>query len=174
MTTSGGWVVVFQVERQTYAMPVEQIARIIGMVTITPLPGVEPAVVGAINVQGRIVPVVDLRRHFQQPSLAWKRHTPILLTSNGTQTIGLIADAVTDVLSLNADQMMRVADVLPADWPDMPLVQGIVRTAADDLWLLLDLNHLFQPDQVQIMLEASARLLRAQMEAPVSSEEALG
>jgi chemotaxis signal transduction protein len=96
------------------------------------------------------------------------------LTSNGTQTIGLIADAVTDVLNLNADQMIRAADVLPAEWPDMPLVQGIVRTAADGLWLLLDLNHLFQPDQVQLMLEASARLSRAQMEAPVSSGEVRG
>jgi purine-binding chemotaxis protein CheW len=174
MTTAECWVVVFQVGPQTYAMPVEQIARIISMVTITPLPGVEPAVVGAIDVQGRVVPVVDLRRHFQLPSLAWKRHTPILLTSNGTQTIGLIADAVTDVLNLKADQLQRATDVLPADWPDMPLVQGIVRTVTDGLWLLLDLNHLFKPDQVQLMLEASARLSRAQLETSVSFEEARG
>lgn len=171
MTTAGCWVVAFQVEQQTYAMPVEQIARIISMVTITPLPGVDPAVVGAINVQGRIVPVVDLRRHFQLPRRTWKRYTPILLTSRGTQTIGLIVDAVTNVISLNADQIIRTTDVLPADWPDMPLVQGIVR-AADGLWLLLDLNHLFQPEQVQLMLEASARLLRTPLEAVVLSGEA--
>jgi chemotaxis signal transduction protein len=96
------------------------------------------------------------------------------LTSRGTQLIGLIADAVTNVISLNADQLVRAADVLPADWPDMPLVQGVVRTAADGLWLLLDLDHLFQPEQVQLMLEASARLLRDQMEAAVSSGEAVG
>ncbi len=174
MITAGCWLVAFQVEQQIYAMPVEQVARIISMVAITPLPGVDPAVVGAINVQGRIVPVVDLRRHFERPSLPWRRHTPILLTSRGTQLIGLIADAVTNVVSLNADQLVRAADVLPADWPDMPLVQGVVRTTADGLWLLLDLDHLFQPEQVQLMLAASARLLHDQMETAASSGEASG
>lgn len=169
MTTQECWVVAFQVEQQTYALPVEQLVRIIELVALTPLPGVEPAIVGAINVQGSIVPVVDLRRHFQQPSISWKRHTPILLTTHATQTIGLIADAVIDVLSLRADQVLRTADVLPADWPDMPLVQGIARMDTGGLWLLLDCACLFRPDQIQAMLEASAWLARSQLEATASA-----
>jgi purine-binding chemotaxis protein CheW len=169
VTTQVCWVVAFQVEQQTYALPVEQVVRIIDMVRLTPLPGVEPAVVGAINVQGRIVPVVDLRRHFQRPPLPWKRHTPILLTTYGTQLIGLIVDTVTGVLDLHVDQMLRAADVLPADWPDVPLIQGIARTNQGSLWLLLDLVQLFRPDQVQTMLEAGAWLAQPQPDSPVST-----
>ena len=154
------WAVAFQVEQQIYALPVNRVARIINMATLTPLLGVEQTVVGVLNVQGMIVPVVDLRRHFHLSPKAWKRHTPIILVPLGNQTIGLIVDAVTDVLSL--DQILNVADVLPADWPEVPLLQGIARAATGNLWLLLNLDHLFQPDQVQAMLTARDQLLRAQ------------
>ncbi len=171
MTTQVPWVVAFQVEHQTYALPVTQIIRIIDMVALTPLPGVDPAVVGAINVQGHVVPVVDLRRQFRQPDMFWKRHTPILLAAHATQTIGLIVDSVTDVLDLRPDQMLRTTEVLPADWPETPLIQGVVRTNAGDLWLLLDLQHLFQPDQIQSMLEACAWLAQSQTISTHSSVE---
>ncbi|HTP07294.1 MAG TPA: chemotaxis protein CheW [Anaerolineae bacterium] len=156
------WVVAFQTEQQTYALQVDRVVRIIYMAALTPLLGVEQAVVGALNVQGNIVPIVDLRRHLSLPAKVWKRHTPIILVSLGNQTIGLIVDTVSAVLQLDASQILSAADVLPADWPEVPLLQGLVRVSAGDLWLLLNLDHLFQPDQVQAMLSACDQIMHAQ------------
>ena len=122
-------VVAFQIGQQMYALPVEQVIRIIDMVMLTPLPGLEQSVAGAVNIQGTIVPVVDLRHHFQYPLAVRKRHTPILLASNGTQLLGLIVDTVLDVFNLDAEQQLPVTDVLPPDLPEVPLIQGLARTA---------------------------------------------
>ncbi len=167
MTTHLHWVVAFQLERQTYAVPLEQVIRIVDMVSITPLPDVDRSVAGVINVHGAIVPVVDLRRQFQLPTNAWKRHTPILLTPHREQMLGLIVDTVTQVLDVSTEPIMRVAEVLPDELPEVPLLQGLIRHASGELLLLLDLNYLFQLDQIQAVIETADRLFRAQAESPV-------
>jgi purine-binding chemotaxis protein CheW len=165
--------VTFQLEHQTYAVPLEQVIRIIDMVSITPLPDVDRSVVGVINVHGAIVPVIDLRRQFQLPTTAWKRHTPILLTPSSEQMLGLIVDTVTQVLNASTEQILRVDEVLPGELSEVPLLQGLLRHASGELSLLLDLNHLFQPDQIRAVVEAADRLFRAQAEPPLPQVGAL-
>ena len=141
--------VAFQLDRQTYALPIEPIVQIIEMVAITPIPQVNPAVEGVIDVRGTAVPVVNLRCQLGLPEAKLQLHTPIILVQTGERMVGLIVDQVADVLNIGADQITRPKDMLPDGLSDAPLVQGLTYTAQGAL-LLLDLEHLLASNQAQL------------------------
>ena len=89
----------FTVGRQVYGLPVANVARIIEMVTITRLPGAPDNIKGIINVQGKNVPVMDLRHRFGLPHQPYGLYTPIILANTGSnKMLGLIVDTVDDVI----------------------------------------------------------------------------
>ncbi len=59
--------VVFTLEEQRYALYLSAVERIVRIVEITPLPKALEIVFGVINVQGQVVPVVDIRKRFRLP-----------------------------------------------------------------------------------------------------------
>jgi purine-binding chemotaxis protein CheW len=59
--------VVFTLDARRYAVPLSTVERIIRAVEITPLPQAPEIVLGVINVQGRIIPVVNTRKRFRLP-----------------------------------------------------------------------------------------------------------
>jgi purine-binding chemotaxis protein CheW len=97
----------FNVASQTYGLPVTNVVRIIEMVTITQLPDVPETIQGIINLQGKAVPVMDLRRRFGLPHEAYGLHTPIILANmdGNDRMLGLIVDAVEDVLEIAAENV---------------------------------------------------------------------
>jgi len=147
--------VTFRLDRQTYALPIEPIVQIIEMVAITPIPQVNPAVEGVINVRGTAVPVVNLRCHLGLPEAKLQLHTPIILVQTGERMVGLIVDQVADVLNISADQITRPKDMLPDGLSDAPLLQGLMHTSQGAV-LLLDLERLWasKPAQPAQTLEA--------------------
>lgn len=164
--------VVFRLARQAYALPTEPVVRIIEMVTITPIPQVSSVVEGVINVRGVAVPVINLRCHFGLPEVPWGLHTPIILVQIGEQMFGLIVDEVIDVLNLSADQIYRVADVLPEWMGQAPVLQGVAHVQNDTV-LLLDVEHLLQPVHIEALVQAVTALTDAPVEeAPDDMEVA--
>lgn len=163
--------VVFRLAHQTYALPIEPIVRIIEMVTITPIPQLSNVVEGVINVRGVAVPVINLRRHFGLPDVAWGLRTPIILVQIGEQTFGLIVDEVIDVLSLSANQVSRVADILPEVMSEEPIVRGVVHVQGDTV-LLLDVEYLLSPTHMQILLQVVAALPEPVVGQAPAGEEA--
>lgn len=59
--------VVFRLDERRYALPLSVVERVIRAVEVTPLPKAPPIVLGAIDVQGRVVPVLNVRRRFLMP-----------------------------------------------------------------------------------------------------------
>lgn len=164
--------VVFRLARQAYALPTEPVVRIIEMVTITPIPQVSSVVEGVINVRGVAVPVINLRCHFGLSEVPWGLHTPIILVQIGAQTFGLIVDEVIDVLDLSADQIYRVADILPEEMGQAPVLQGVAHVQNDTV-LLLNVEHLLQPIHIEALVQAVTALTDAPVEeAPDDMEVA--
>ena len=106
----------FDVAEQAYGLPVTDVVRIIEMVTITHLPDMPDTIQGIINLQGKTVPVMDLRQRFGLPPQAYGLHTPIILASmGGERMLGLIVDAVEDVLEVVAKNMEMAEAIVPKE-----------------------------------------------------------
>ncbi len=118
---------VFKVNEQLYGLPVTRIVRIIEMVTITHLPGSPETIEGIINLQGRIAPMMNLRRRFNLPFQPYGLHTPIILADliSSGHILGLVIDSVEYVLAVEADNLELTETIIPT-----PLVNQMDNRAA--------------------------------------------
>jgi purine-binding chemotaxis protein CheW len=127
--------VLFQLEGRDHALPVEQIVEIVRMVEITPVPESPDWLAGVINVRGRVIPVMDLRRRLAfEPETPGLR-TPIIVAETDGRMIGLIADFVSEMLSL-PPQAIEVAE----EHGDSPI--SAMAQAGERLIVILDLSRL--------------------------------
>ena len=149
--------VTFRLGRQTYALPIEPLAQIIEMVTITPIPHLNSSVEGMINVRGTAVPVINLGRHFGLQNTPRLLRTPIILIRVEEGMVGLIVDEVLDVLRLSGEQVLHTPDILPEGLGELPLLQGLVHTANGTV-LLLDPDHLLRSNHKQALAQAMTTL----------------
>src|SRR5512137_2172701 len=98
--------VTFRLGQQLYALPIEPIEQIVEMVTVTPIPQVNPLVQGVINVRGKAVPVVNLRRYFGLPEADSSLDAHIILAQIGAWRVGLVVDHVLNVVNLPSDEVV--------------------------------------------------------------------
>ncbi|HNT73637.1 MAG TPA: chemotaxis protein CheW [Anaerolineae bacterium] len=159
------YLVVFRLEAQGYAIPVEAILQIIEMVAITPIPQINPVVEGLINLRGEVVPVLNLRRYLGMSGAPLQLHTPIILvhhtgadaTGAVWQKAGLIVDEVLDVMTVRDEAITSLPGILPEGLRQAPMVQGLVHHA-HDLVILLDVAQLFASEQLPPLSMKSATL----------------
>lgn len=98
-------VVIFELAGQTYGLDIATVAEIIRMESITRVPRAPAFVEGVINLRGRIIPVIDLRKRFGLPDGEHTGHSRIIIVEIGETTIGMIVDAVLEVLRIPADSI---------------------------------------------------------------------
>jgi purine-binding chemotaxis protein CheW len=129
--------VVFRVERSEYALPVGNVGEILRMVAIAPVPEAPAWLSGMVNLRGRVIPVIDLRTRLGLPAVPVGLNTPIIVAETEGQMVGLIADSVTDFLTVPVEAI---------EPPDAGLfvsntVQSVAR-AGERLILIFDLERL--------------------------------
>jgi purine-binding chemotaxis protein CheW len=101
----------FTLGEEEYGVEILRVQEIRGYSTVTRIPHTPEHIEGVISLRGAVVPVVDLRAKFRLPQIERTRFTVIVLVAAAGKTIGLIVDAVSDVLNLSP------ADIQPA--PDL-------------------------------------------------------
>ncbi|MBN1993616.1 MAG: chemotaxis protein CheW [Anaerolineae bacterium] len=143
----------FKVAEQVYGLPVTNVARIIEMVTITRLPDVPATIQGIINLQGKAVPVMDLRQRFGLPPKPYGLHTPIILTDiDGTgRMLGLVVDMVEDVLDVSPEHVEITETIVPTELAGQMTAQaghlaGVAKVNRQMI-LILNMRALLNPSE---------------------------
>ncbi len=92
--------VVFELDHESYGVEITIVEAIIKMQEITRLPHAPEYVEGITNLRGTIVPVIDLRKRFNLHLQEATRDTRIVITNMNDSKVGLIVDAVTQVIHI--------------------------------------------------------------------------
>jgi purine-binding chemotaxis protein CheW len=99
----------FVLAGEEYAVEILRVKEIIEYDNLTRVPGMPPAVRGVINLRGRVVPVIDLALRFGLPASVITARSCIVMveigTGEGAIVMGIITDAVSEVLDLDNDQI---------------------------------------------------------------------
>ncbi|GBC96339.1 Chemotaxis protein CheW [bacterium HR16] len=98
-------VVAFRLGNETYAIDISYIHEIIRMKEITFVPHAPHYMRGVINLRGRIVPVMDLSARLGLPAHEETAQSRIIVVEVHGESIGMIVDAVSEVLRLPEDQI---------------------------------------------------------------------
>jgi purine-binding chemotaxis protein CheW len=97
--------VVFRIDRQHYALPLDHVIRAIRMVAFTLVPDAPNSVLGMIHMAGQMVPVIDLRRLFGQKGKHPELQDLLLIVKRHDQTAAIIVDEVLNILELSSKQV---------------------------------------------------------------------
>lgn len=93
-------IVGFRVGRETYGVPITSLHEIVRVPEITAVPDAPDYLEGVINLRGKIVSVVDLRKRFGQPSTGFNRRNRILVVEHRGRLAGMIVDSASEVLKV--------------------------------------------------------------------------
>jgi purine-binding chemotaxis protein CheW len=134
MGEKGPWLL-FSLEDQRYGLKVSAVDRVVPVVEITPLPKAPEIVLGVVNVGGRIVPVVNLRRRFRLPERETELSDLLVLARTRRRAVALVVDRVQGVMETPAVDFIPATEVLAG----AEFVNGILKLP-DGLVLIHDLN----------------------------------
>lgn len=132
--------VVFTLAGEDFGVPIAQVREINRLVPITAIPKAPPSVLGVINLRGNVTPVMSLRDRFGFPRSENSEATRIVVSEVGTETVGFVVDAVTEVLRLD-EGMIEPAPESAAE-VDAEFIKGIGKMD-DRLIIVLDLEKVF-------------------------------
>ncbi len=141
--------VVFCLDKGRYALPLAAVDRIVRAVQVTALPLAPDIVLGAIDVEGRVLPVFNIRRRFRLPERTIEPADHFLIARTAQRTVVLVIDAAQGVLERPATAMIDAASIAP----DLGHLQGVIQLE-DGLVLIHDLEHFLSPDEARKLDEA--------------------
>ena len=145
-TTTGDerQLVVFQLGAELYGVEIARVHEIIRLQAITRVPRAPAFVEGIINLRGKVIPVVDLRRRFGLPTAEHTRASRIVVVEIGDQVVGLIVDAVSEVLRIAGATVEPPSPVVAG--PESEYLHGIAKLP-ERLVMLLDLDRVLAREE---------------------------
>jgi purine-binding chemotaxis protein CheW len=145
--------VVFQLGAELYGVEIARVHEIIRLQTVTRVPHAPAFVEGVINLRGKVIPVVDLRRRFGLPLADHSRASRIVVVEIGDQVVGIVVDGVSEVLRVNKGTIE----------PPSPVVAGIesdylhgIAKLPERLVILLNLDRVLARDERRALETAAA------------------
>ena len=139
-------IVGFRVGRETFGVPISLVHEIVRVPEITAVPDSPGYVEGVINLRGKIVSVVDLRKRFGEKEIAANKKNRILVAEVGGKMVGLIVDAASEVIKIPDSEI----DLPPSVFEEGELnyVTGVGKVKGR-LIILVDLSKILQRGELR-------------------------
>lgn len=115
--------IAFSIDEQIYGVEITTVREIRAWNGATPLPNTREYVRGVINLRGTIVPIFDLRARFGDGQTNPTKNHVVVVMSVGEKWIGILVDAVSDILTVSKDDIHNVPE---GNSVDTELLNGIV------------------------------------------------
>lgn len=134
--------IVFQVDNNEYAIPLESVKAIEKMHDITRVPNASSFIKGVINLRGVIIPIIDLKKRFGLGQAYYTESARIIIITTNGQEVGLIVDAAEDVLDIPKDAIESQPEAVGEVEADF--ISGVAKLG-DRLFILLNIDTVLHP-----------------------------
>lgn len=144
--------IIFQLNKQSYGVNVQQVMSIEKMSNITEVPKSSHLVKGIINLHGEVTPIIDLKERLQLGKTTYTEHTRLLIVSIHDVKLGLIVDEATDVVDIDSSLVEKAPTILRG--VDESFLQGVAKLE-DQLMILLDLDYVLNFEEINEIKEVA-------------------
>lgn len=145
-------IVSFQLGSEEFGLDIMKVQEIILVGEITKMPQVPAYVRGMINLRGHVIPVIDLRMRFKQPVVDQAEDQRIIVVNVANRTIGIVVDAVNEVLRMTPDQIEPAPTGIGNDGQNF--ITGLLKIDKK-LVILLDIEGLFSEEEQATLAEVA-------------------
>jgi purine-binding chemotaxis protein CheW len=140
--------VTFSIGEEEFGVDILKVQEIIRTMEITKVPRAQAFVEGVINLRGKVIPIIDLRRRFNLPSKAHDKHTRIIVIEINNMIVGFVVDSVSEVLRIPAGTVEPPPAVVAGMESDY--ISGVGKLH-DRLLILLDLDKLLSSEDIEAL-----------------------
>ena len=146
-------IVGFRIGRETFGLPIAIVREIVRVPEITSVPNAPEYIEGVINLRGRIIPVVDLRKRFGQEAATLTKKSRIVVVDLNGRAVGLIVNSASEVLKLPPSEIEKPHNVFHEGQLDF--ITGVGKLKGR-LVILLDLDRILRRAELRDLDEFEA------------------
>jgi purine-binding chemotaxis protein CheW len=143
----------FLVGREEYGIDILRVQEIKAFSTVTAVPNTPAYIRGVMNLRGTVIPVLDLRVKFGIAEPRYDKFTVIVVVSLRTKVVGLVVDAVSDVLDIRSASIERPPELVSD--AETAFIRGMA-TLADRLIMLVDVDLIISLESLVVDAEAAS------------------
>ena len=146
----------FHLADEVYGVPILKVQEIIGIKELTKVPKVPPYIKGVLNLRGKVMPVIDLRRIFEMEDVEASRDTCIIVVQvqrgETSVILGVIVDKVSEVLEIGAEEIEPAPSF--GTQVDTHFILGMAKTK-DSVKILLDIDKIVSEGEMEALAQTS-------------------
>jgi purine-binding chemotaxis protein CheW len=144
--------VVFLLDERRYALSLAIVVRVVCAAEVTPLPNAPAIVLGAIDLHGDVIPVLNVRRRFQLPQREIGVNDQFLIARTRRRMVALVVDEAQGVIEHAQSAIVNASLITPG----LEQFQGVVKLD-DGLVLIHDLEKFLSLDEAHMLDQAMNR-----------------
>ncbi|MFC5513565.1 chemotaxis protein CheW [Massilia jejuensis] len=143
----------FKLGNEEYGIKILKVQEIRGYETVTRIASAPEHVKGVVNLRGTIVPIVDMRIKFKLGEPTYNQFTVVIILNIQDRVVGMVVDAVSDVISLTADQIKPAPDMGGTINTDYVVGLG---TVDERMIILVDIDRLMSSEDMGVIDSVAA------------------
>ncbi len=141
--------VVFRLDETGYALYLDDIDRVVRVAEWTPLPHAPPIVLGVLDIEGRIVPLLDPRRRFGLAPKPLSISDQLIIARAAKRQVALLVDRVDGVVEARPEMLTATGEIVP----DAGAIEGVMKLG-NDIVLIHDLAKFLSLEEATALDEA--------------------
>jgi purine-binding chemotaxis protein CheW len=141
----------FALGHEVYALEILMVREIIGLMEITMVPRMPDFVRGVINLRGKVIPVIDLRRKFGMEDIAETKETCIIVVDINDVLMGIVVDRVSEVLDIPVEEIDETPSFGVSITTEFILGIGKVK---GKVIIILDIKAVLTKEELQMMSQS--------------------
>ncbi|MFA7061642.1 MAG: chemotaxis protein CheW [Pedobacter sp.] len=138
----------FNLDKEEYGVEVLKVREIIRMNNITHMPNTPHYVEGIINLRGKVIPIISMRKKFGLMEAENSSHTRIMIMDIAGELMGFIVDAVSEVIRISGTEIQPSPSVAGGGI-DQDCISGVINLS-ERLLVLLDLDRMFSQEEKKL------------------------
>lgn len=139
-------IVGFRIGRETFGVPISMVREIVRVPEITAVPNAPDYIEGVINLRGRIIPVIDMRKRFGEKLMEASKKNRIVVVEVEKRSVGLMVNSASEVLRLAPSEIEAPHNVFQEG--ELNFITGVGKLKGR-LVILLDLNRILQRGELR-------------------------
>ena len=139
-------IVGFRIGRETFGVPIALVHEIVRVPEITSVPDAPDYIEGVINLRGKIISIVDLRKRFGEREITVHKKNRILVVEVENKKVGLVVDAASEVLKIPPSEIDAPPNVFEEG--ELNYVTGVGKLGGR-LIILIDLSKILQRGELK-------------------------
>jgi purine-binding chemotaxis protein CheW len=148
-------IVGLRIGRETFGLPISMVREVVRVPEITAVPNAPAHIEGVINLRGRIIPIIDLRKRFGEKDLEPNKKNRVVVVELETRPIGLVVNAASEVLRIPPSDIEPPHNIFQEG--ELNFITGVAKLKGR-LVMMLDLNRILQSGELRRIEEVTKSL----------------